>query len=118
VDTNGNSETETMHEDYLRQRILHILSLYPRISPAMMQVALGASIPSRWWRPVLEQMISEGVVVREGRHSEGPGGRERNYTILSLKQHSAARHDVFRHGNTTSLESDDRGPSQLRADAK
>jgi hypothetical protein len=71
--------------DYLwRERILHVLRIYPRISPSMLQVGIGPAIPASVWKPVMEQLIMENLIRRETIPLKGPSGRDNSYTILSL----------------------------------
>jgi hypothetical protein len=48
----------------MRQRINHLLEVYPYISRAMIQVGLSPAIPPKMWGPVLDQMAERGEVVR------------------------------------------------------
>ena len=71
-------------EKQIRDKICHLLKLFPRISPSMMQVGIGPAVPPKMWRPLLEQLITEGKVMRTSELHETPGGRQQSYTILSL----------------------------------
>jgi len=65
----------------VRERILHVLSIYPKVSPSMLQIALN--MPIKIWHPVLEALISDGHVSRASIVSPTPSGRHQSYTILS-----------------------------------
>jgi hypothetical protein len=66
----------------LAAKICHVLSVYPQISPSMLQIALN--IPANSWRPVLEELIAQGSVKRRHEVAPTPTGRHQTYTILSL----------------------------------
>jgi hypothetical protein len=69
----------------IREKILQTLSVYPRISPTMLQVGIGTSITPRMWHPILDQLIEEKIVKRETRQSpNNVTGRDQTYTIISL----------------------------------
>jgi hypothetical protein len=121
-------EDNDNYDEYLKQRITHILSIYPELSPSMIQVALGASISSRWWKPVLEQMVNEGTLARRFAYSKGPGGKGRSYTLIRLNENRHGRTDVFRttandrdgdrDSSPTSAGPNEGRPSEVRADPK
>lgn len=69
----------------VRQKILHTLSIYPKLSHSMLQIGLGTSFPSSLWRPVLDQLISEGQVISVQHKETNPvTNREQIYTLLGL----------------------------------
>lgn len=68
----------------IRERILHVLSVYPIISPTMLQVGLGTNIQAASWRPVLEELIAEGTVKQGTRVVKTPSGRHYTYTRIQL----------------------------------
>jgi hypothetical protein len=68
----------------LRSKIIHVLSVYPKLSPSMLQVGLGTSLPPNIWKPHLEDLIIEGVIIRNQKVVESPIGRTQNYVILEL----------------------------------
>jgi len=65
-------------------RIKHILEIYPRISPTMLQAGLGPQVKPEFWRPVLEDMVANGVVMQQTHTSKSPAGRYNDYQIVSL----------------------------------
>ncbi len=65
-------------------KILHLLSIYPIISPTMLQVALGTAFRPALWRPVLTQLITEGKVVQVQESTMTPAERYNEYTKLML----------------------------------
>jgi hypothetical protein len=73
-------------EKFMRERIEHVLSIFPKISKSMLQVGIGTSISPQLWKPVYERMVSEGVVVEESADFTTPNGRHQNYVIVQLKR--------------------------------
>lgn len=70
----------------IAEKIIHLLGIYPIISPSMLQVGLGPQIPPRIWRPVLEMLIVEGKVSRSEIVMPTPFQQHRSYTKLALQQ--------------------------------
>jgi len=68
----------------IRDKILRVLKIYPRLSPSMLQIGLGTSLPPTIWRPILSQLIEDNVVRQEEVPSLGADGRNWNYQVLSL----------------------------------
>ena len=77
-------EATELAADEIRTKILHLLSIYPVISPTMLQGGLGPSVRPVHWRPVLEQLEDEGIVIKEQDSMQTPTGRYNTYTKLSL----------------------------------
>jgi len=72
-------------EDMIRQRILHTLGIYPRLSPSMLQIGIGTGFPPALWHPVLERMVETGEVERSQTQATNPvSKRDQTYTILAL----------------------------------
>jgi hypothetical protein len=71
----------------IRRKILWALSVYPKISPSMLQAALGPQRPARTWKPILERLIMQGIVYRDQTSFVTEGGRFRIAIILSLPKH-------------------------------
>lgn len=72
-------------DQIIREKILQTLSIYPRISPTMLQVGIGTSITPRMWHPILDKLIEEGLVKRDARQAPNNiSGRDQTYTIISL----------------------------------
>lgn len=68
----------------IRGRIVHVLSIYPRISVSMLQIGVGTSMPPTIWKPVMLEMIKEGIIKEERVAMSTPSGRQQVYTVLSL----------------------------------
>jgi hypothetical protein len=71
-------------EKVWREKILHVLSIYPRISLPMLQVAISTGAPPKLWKPVFDKMVVEGVVKIENVNSSNPSGRALTYRVISL----------------------------------
>ena len=81
------SATQEQHA-LIQRRILHLLGIYPVVSPTMLHVALGPSTKADNWKPVLEELIEAEIVGREFIVSEAPTGRHNTYTKLFLNGHA------------------------------
>lgn len=68
----------------IHDKILHILTIYPILSATMLQVGIGTSISPTMWRPILEQLIRDGKVLRTVHQDETPGGRNQTYSRIQL----------------------------------
>lgn len=71
-------------EELYRKKILHILDVYPKLSPSHVQISIGTAVPSSIWKPVLDKLVEEGSVILSTISKEAPTGRQQNYVILSL----------------------------------
>jgi hypothetical protein len=67
----------------IEDKIVHILDMFPKISPSMLQISLGSGISSSIWKPVLERLIEEEKVYRYQEESVSPGGRHQSLTVIS-----------------------------------
>lgn len=74
---------DTNHKE-IETRILHLLKIYPLISPTMLQSGLGPSTKPENWRPVLVDLVQRGVVIEEQQSMQTPSERYNTYTKLSL----------------------------------
>lgn len=78
------SDNVSKDTKFWRDKIIHVLSIYPRISPAMLQMGIGASSPARMWKPVLEQLKQEKIVTESVVNRSNHEGRAYSYRILHL----------------------------------
>ncbi len=76
---------ERDEEEVIRKMIIHLLTIYPIISATMLQGGLGPSTKPALWRPILEQLIADEVVVRDTEQATSPYGQSNLYTKLRLK---------------------------------
>ncbi len=70
--------------DKIASKILHLLKIYPIISPTMLQGGLGPQTRPAVWRPVFEQLIKEGKVIESSYSTTTPADRYNTYSRLSL----------------------------------
>ena len=66
----------------LKERILHILSVYPKISPTMLGISLNSK--AKIWRAALNDLIEEKKVIMLHEVRIHPSERSYSYQILSL----------------------------------
>jgi hypothetical protein len=71
-------------EEQLRIRILDTLEIYPRLSPSMLQAGIGPHNSPRIWRPIMEQLINSGIIIRGQESHQSELGRYRTIIVLSL----------------------------------
>lgn len=76
--------------DQIRSRIVEVMSVFPRLSPAMLQVALGPRIGPGEWRPIMETLIAEGIVHRHAVPTRGPKGNHVMTHLLHYPKGDAA----------------------------
>lgn len=81
--TPNEMELDPTQQDIAR-RIKHILMVYPKLNPSMLQVGMGTSLPPSLWKPTLQKMIDGGYIANNSRTLTGPTGRMQVYTILEL----------------------------------
>jgi len=79
-----NEQESHVTDEDIRIKILHLLRIYPIISPTMLQGGLGPPMKPVAWRPVLEAMIKEGLVVQDQESMMTPTERYNTYTKLHL----------------------------------
>lgn len=85
----SSSEVPTHFTDDIKEKIKSILQTYPKVSPSMLQITLGSSLPSGIWKPMLEELITDGTVKREVLSTiDAVSGRAQTKTILSLSHPS------------------------------
>lgn len=75
---------QEQRQDEIAAQIRHVLSIYPTLSPSMLQIGIGPHVPPQTWRPILSELIEAGVVKRDEVVAQTPSGRHRSYTRLSL----------------------------------
>jgi len=72
-----------MKDQGIRAKILHVLEIYPVLSPSMLQVGLGPQVKPSQWRPILDILLAEGLVRRSDIFTPTPFGQHRAYTCIS-----------------------------------
>lgn len=83
MNTKEINTTGTEAED-IATKILHLLSIYPIISPTMLQGGLGPQMRPALWRPVLTALIKDGKVIESNKSMTTPNDRYNTYSRLSL----------------------------------
>lgn len=68
----------------IKDKIRHLLQIFPRISPSMLQIGLGTSLPPSIWRPILQELLDQKIVLMEEVPGQSVSGRPRSYEVLSL----------------------------------
>lgn len=48
----------------MKEKIAFVLTVYPRLSASMLHTGIGPNTSPRLWRPVLDEMVSEGTIER------------------------------------------------------
>lgn len=71
-------------KDEVKTKIVHLLGIYPIISPTMLQSGLGPYIKPAVWRPALTELITEGRVLESQESLQTPAERYNTYTKLRL----------------------------------
>lgn len=82
-EVNDNRQKEPSSE-VIRAKILHLLRIYPIISPTMLQSGLGAYIRPGSWRPILAELLEAGKVVEDQESRQTPADRYNTYSKLML----------------------------------
>ena len=75
---------EAATTDLIRNKILHVLKIYPRISMSMLQVGIGTAISPKMWHPIFDSLKKEGKIDEKTVAAQGPSGRDQSHTIISL----------------------------------
>lgn len=81
--TSGALDAEAM-ELSIRTKIIHVLSIYPCISPTMLQIGIGPGLAPEFWHGVMEAMIMEGEISKTQVQAQAPSGRTQTYTRIQL----------------------------------
>lgn len=81
----GGSESRMTAEEMISLRILHTLSIYPKLSMSMLQIGVGTGFPPMLWHPVLEDLVTSGKVTKTQMQATHPvSGRDQTYTVIEL----------------------------------
>lgn len=68
----------------IKEQILHVLKVYPGISPSMLQVGIGSHVKPAKWKPILAKLVDAKTVVRIERAFQTPSNNHRTYVKLVL----------------------------------
>ncbi len=77
-------QTKTETNNVIRERIVSVLKVYPVLNTSMLQLAIGSSLPKMMWEPVLQCLISDGLVSMDTVTIENPRGRTRTVPVMKL----------------------------------
>lgn len=83
-------EAEVDKTEEIKEKIVHLLKIYPVISPTMLQGGLGPYVKPKDWRPILEELVNQGVVVMYQETHLSPGGRYNVHNLISLSNSKEA----------------------------
>lgn len=72
----------------IKDKIIKVLEIYPKISPSMLQIAIGSSLSPVIWRPVLEELVLLGIVKQDDIIELSASGRHQTYKVIQLIQSS------------------------------
>jgi hypothetical protein len=71
------------YDDNIRERIKHVLTIFPTLSHSMLQVGIGTGVPPALWHPVLNQMVKDGTLKKKIVQTTNPvTGRSQTYTLI------------------------------------
>lgn len=70
-----------------RLRILHALEVFPFISGSMLNQAIGTSLPTELWKPILSGLLEDGDVKEHVLQAKSFTGRAQSYTIYHLAKY-------------------------------
>jgi len=80
----GSQNVLPQENETVKAKILHLLKIYPVISPTMLQSGLGPYTKPAIWRPALAELISEGKVIETQESLQTPSERYNTYSKLAL----------------------------------
>lgn len=63
-----------------KERLMHVLEIFPAISPSMMNIAMN-SVDSACWKPTLQEMLVAGEIKSKTIFVLTPIGRNQSYTV-------------------------------------
>lgn len=72
----------------VRDKITHLLTIYPFLQPSMIHMGIGTSTPSELWKPILDSLKADGVIQESTVLTENAEGRKMSCTILHLTQNT------------------------------
>ncbi len=77
-------------------KLLHMLDVYPSISPSMLQIAMNP-LKAGDWRPSLEKLISTGRIRRLSFTTTSSVGRSITYTLIQALDPHKVLNDLAVH---------------------
>ena len=77
---------EVSKPEQIRRKILHILRVYPLISPTMLQISMGPNIKAAEWHKVLNELEESGLVCHDQVTEPSPAGRYNTHRRIYLQE--------------------------------
>ncbi|MGL5074581.1 MAG: hypothetical protein ACRDBG_01900 [Waterburya sp.] len=77
-------------DNMIKDKIMHALEVFPFISHAMLQIALGTALPASIWRPLLDEFIAAGIVTEKKLTAKTSTGRTNTYKVYHLSETSVS----------------------------
>lgn len=71
-------------QEFVSNKILHTLKIYPKLSASMLQVGIGTALPPKIWRPILDKLEKSGRIKQYDVGAVSPSGRDQTYHIIEL----------------------------------
>ncbi len=73
-----------MTPDRLQRQLVILLQVYSVLSPTLIQALLGTRVRPRFWKPIMEQMIKEGTLIRYEVVTKNCWNQLHSYTCIRL----------------------------------
>jgi hypothetical protein len=74
----------------MREKILYMLKIMPALTPACLQTSIGTAVSPNLWRPVLYQLIEEGVIKTATVATVSPKNRHESRELWHLADYPYA----------------------------
>ena len=91
MSANVNAESDNLNVqeglDEIRERILHLLEIFPYLSRSMIQIGLGPNCSPKFWDPVLTQLVELNKIKLVETTVASPGGRALQKGIYHLPKY-------------------------------
>lgn len=81
-----NSVTANTPLGSIEDKIVELLTIYPKLNPTMLQAGLGPSLSPKLWRPVLDDLISRATVIAYTLNPPAGSPRTQAYKVLELAE--------------------------------
>lgn len=70
----------------IRDKLIFVLAVFPKLSSTMLQIGLGTSVSPSEWRPILASLIQEGIIVVDSVTYLSTVQRWQTYRIHRLRE--------------------------------
>lgn len=78
------TEVNDKGNNVIKNKILYVLWLYPKISMSMLQVGIGTALAPALWKPILNKLLEDEVVIQDTQSFNTPTGRQQSHSFLSI----------------------------------